>query len=346
MQHGLSWIPNGAAGTDATLKAIGRLATGSQQRPVIRIAAISILDQANINTRDTYQVVKTLWSWTRRFVRYLRDPIGVETVQSPEITLQLKAGDCDDHAALMGAFGLNLGIPVRFVTVGTTADRQSHIFPEFQINGKWIAADTTSQREFGYRPRLSVEKHYTTEGRPMPLLSGPALMVPLKKGELQRQIYAAAYNQMRLNFSTGMINRADVASYLRVIREGNQPAQIRGTLAETPVTQAITDFLQLIDSTGAQSSKPVGALNGLEGLDGFLSSIVKAVGGVVKGAIKLVTGGGSDKQVIVQPTINIPAGAVQTTVTPQAAQAGVMEFLSNPIVLVGGALAIILLMRR
>lgn len=354
MQYELGRIPSGASGTDATLRTIGRLVTESQNRPVVRIVALSILERANVDTRDLYQVMRALWEWTRRTIRYIRDPRDVETVQSPEITLHLKAGDCDDHAALMAAFAVNLGIPTGFVTIGLNADTQSHIYPEFFVNGRWIAGDTTSGQGFGYRAHLPSEKHYTTEGKAMPSLSGPTTFLPIRTVDLQQKMYNAAYNQLRFNWQRGLINRSDVASYLRVIAEGNHPG--RGTIAEKPMKDAITDFLSQIDSHAWVSSKPVGALNGLEGLDGFLSSVWNAVKGVVGGAIggvvkiaggvlKSITGGGGS-----EVTVQIPAPNQQTIpTTPQPTviydQSQGLS-LSNPVVLVGLGLAVLLLVRR
>lgn len=292
--------------------------------------------------------MKRLYDWTTNVVRYVRDPIDVETVQSPETTLKIKAGDCDDHATLMAAWAANLGIPARFVTAGPTPEHMTHIYTELLIDGRWIAADTTSQQPFGFVPPLPAKRIYDLRGEKMTALAAPVTILPLRKSDLQNQIYTAVWNQMHLNWQRGLINRTDVAGYLRVFDEGNSP--FRNTLADGPARQAVTDFLARIDKTGAQSAKPAGQLSGMEGLDGFLKSIVKAVGSVVKGAVKLVTGGGEKQIVVNPPTINIPQGAVQTTVTPaaaaSAAQAGVSEMFSNPVVIAALALGAILLLRK
>jgi hypothetical protein len=349
MRYDLRSIPPGRAGTDATLEAIGRLIADSQRTPQVRITALSILESRNVNTRDQARAVQALFAWIKRTIRYVRDPIDVETVQAPHITLALKAGDCDDHAALMAAFAANLGYSARLVTIGKHADEMVHIYPEILVNGRWIAADTTVDQPFGFRAKLPVTRIYDLRGKKIMNMGSPTTVLPIAKSDLVHKMYLAAYNQMNLNWERGLINRSDVAGYLRVLNEGNSP--FRGTIADPPVRRAITDFLKRIDQTGAQSSKPAGSLSGLEGMNGFLKSVFKAVTSVVKGAVKLVTGGG-DKQIIVNPpTINIPPGVINTTVPPAsaaaAATAGIAEMFSNPVVLIAlGVGAVLLFTRR
>lgn len=344
MRHTLRQIPNGRAGTDATLKHIGDLISASQETPAVRLSALSILEKKNVNPKDQLRSISALFTWTKSQIRYVRDPIDVETIQAPEITLKLKAGDCDDHAALMASFAANLGIPARLVTVGHHHDQMSHIFAEALIGGKWIPLDTTINQPIGYRAPLPISRIYDMRGRKVMSLGTATQIFPVAKSDLQYQMYLAAYNQMLLNWNRGLINRTDVAGYLRVMDEGNSPS--RGTIAHNPMRKAITDFLARIDSSGAQSSKPAGQLSGLEGMNGFLKSIWGAVKKVAGAVVKTVTGGGEKQIVINPPTINIPPGMINTNVGPDAAKAGVSELLSNPMVIGFAALAIILLMRK
>ncbi len=82
-----------------------------------------------------------LLSWTKRHVAYVPDIDGLETLQSPGATLSLAGGDCDDHAALLGAMLRSTGQRVRLCASGI--GRLSHVFPEVFLGGKWVPADST-----------------------------------------------------------------------------------------------------------------------------------------------------------------------------------------------------------
>lgn len=163
--------------------------------------------------------------------------------------------------------------------------------------------------------------------------------VPVEKKVLEGWAYRGAITAMRHNWNAGLINRADVQGYLQTIDAGNAPG--RGTFAEAPMRQAVVDFLA--ETKGRASGKPPGT-TGLEGLDGFLSSVWKGVKAVVGAGVKLVTGG-STQVTVTPPQIVVPK--IETTVTPESARAGVGAFLRDPVVLIaGGALLLMLFMRR
>ena len=305
MNYHLAEIPSGAAGTDATVRKIGDLVQHTAKRPVVRLTALRILERYRVPNRDYLAAASALFDWIRRNIQYRLDPIGVETVASPEITLKLRAGDCDDHSALMAGLAQAVGIPARFRVVGDSPDRFCHIWPELKIGDKWLPADTTEKRPLGERPpKFPAEKLYSIKGVPIMYGLGQVNrpLMRLTKRRWNLEAYTAAMNVMSENWRHGRINRADLKSYLRVIAEGNSPA--RGTIAEPIMKTAITDFLAVVDRKGMISLKPEGSLQGLYGLDGFLKSIwsgVKNVAGsvantVVPGSGALITGGGGSSQ--------------------------------------------------
>jgi hypothetical protein len=295
---------------------------------------------------------KALHDWVRSRIRYVLDPVDVETVQDPEATLKIKAGDCDDHSALMAALAMSIGIPSRFVTLGNRRDNFQHIYPELLIAGRWYPADTTSSKPFGWAAKLPVKKIYSNKGVPAMSFSGLGTeVIPVTKAEVKGVAYKAALGVLKDNWNKGLINLQDVKGYLKVIDQGDSP--YRGTVVDAPMRKAIQDFHDTIVRTGAKSDKPLGGLSGLEGLDGFLKSIVKAVGKAVGGVAKVVVGaakavvGGGGAPVTIKPTIQLPSGLIKTEVTPEAAKAGMAEILSSPIFLIGvGLIAVLLLTKR
>ena len=168
------------------------------------------------------------------------------------------------------------------------------------------------------------------------------MLTPISKKLLYRRFYDKAQFVLRQNWNAGRININDVKSYIRVIKEGNSPA--RFTIAEPPMLKAIEDFKNHVIRRGIVSAKPLGTLNGLEGMDGFLSSIWKGVKSVATGVIKGVTGidlgpkeqvyGPPDPRQVSIPApiqIKLPEGLINASMPPDSAAAGIKAAMSSPI---------------
>ena len=94
-------------GIDGVLELASKLVTKYTGRDDIRELALKITRgiRKNSNTglpdlRNTQQVAEALYRWMTRNINYVRDPWNIERIQSPDVTLRQKAGDCDDHAIL------------------------------------------------------------------------------------------------------------------------------------------------------------------------------------------------------------------------------------------------------
>lgn len=341
MRYRLSQIGTGENGTDQTVRELARLVDLSLHRPYIRILAIGILDRANTSSREPVRAAQALFNWVRVRIRYIKDTLNIETIQDPEITAKLQAGDCDDHAALLAALALSVGIPVRFVVLGPSRQNFQHIYTEMLCAGRWVPVDTASDLPFGAVKSLPARKIYNYTGESKMIgISGPTEIMRVTVGQVKAVAYDAAMKKLKANWNNGLINQQDLKSYLQVIDGGNSPG--RGTIVEAPMRQAIVGFLAYVTSKNMQSFKPIGAVSGLEGLDGFLKSVWGAVKGAVKGVAKIVTGGGGTLQVKL-PSLTQPSATV-TPGQPSAMQE-ITGFLTSPVALIAGAaiLAIILL---
>ncbi|MHB1430280.1 MAG: transglutaminase-like domain-containing protein [Rhodocyclaceae bacterium] len=95
-----------------------------------------------------------IYRWVQDHIAYRFDPVGHEAIQTPEQTLKLAAGDCDDHAILVAALGESLGLKSRFVVGGPAPGDYRHVWPELLAGGHWIPLDTTERRGPGWRPPL------------------------------------------------------------------------------------------------------------------------------------------------------------------------------------------------
>lgn len=88
-----------------------------------------------------------IYYWMRQNIRYMRDPPGVEYVQTPKRLLKTRAGDCDDMAVLIAAMLLVCGNPCRFVLAGfAPGGPPSHVFVEVRTPHGWHALDPVANR--------------------------------------------------------------------------------------------------------------------------------------------------------------------------------------------------------
>jgi hypothetical protein len=344
MNYRLAALPPGSAGTDATLREIGRLVKYDLERPAVRFQALKILQSYKVGSKNARREAEALYLWIKRNIRYQKDPVDIETVQSPVVTLRLAAGDCDDHAALMGAMAHSVGILARFRVVGYSQANPIHIWAEVFVGGKWLPVDTTENFGFGGRPkRLPFERIYNLSGEVNMSYGMGALPVrlPVTVSQTKALLRAEVWNVLEGNWRGGLINDADLQSYLDVIDGGNFPT--KKPLIVDAVRGTIVDFRAYAPSHYGASRKPTGSMSGMEGMNGFLSSIWKGVKKVVGTVVKTVTGSGG-QPITITPQINVPQGAIQTSVSPDAAKAGVTEFLTSPVVLVAlGVLAFVVL---
>lgn len=122
------------------MRAIVRAAVRSPDM-VVRNRALAIVRGLPSKNFDAELV--TVYNWVDREIRFVRDIRGVETLQTPEKTLEIGQGDCDDHAILMSALLESLGFSTRFRAVGFAPDYYSHVLTEARLGNTWVPLETT-----------------------------------------------------------------------------------------------------------------------------------------------------------------------------------------------------------
>jgi hypothetical protein len=130
-----SVLPDGIAGVDATVRKMVELAHSQygSKSAKIRALAIDIVRNAGIPDKDYYGEMVAIHNWVRDNIRYVRDPIGQETLSYPEETaFNSLAGDCDDLSTLEMALLGSIGIESFPVVVGMFPGHYSHVY----IHGK------------------------------------------------------------------------------------------------------------------------------------------------------------------------------------------------------------------
>lgn len=144
-------IPDGAEGVRQTLYLMRSLANQYKTNLALRSLAASLVQP--LDQKDFAGEVKALHAFVRDRIRYLKDVDDVETVQSPDKTLQLGYGDCDDKATLLATLLKSIGHPARFVAIGTGKPGDySHVFVDTFIKGRWIPLETTEPVPAGWSP--------------------------------------------------------------------------------------------------------------------------------------------------------------------------------------------------
>lgn len=148
----LAAIPPGDDGIAATLSLMARISRAYSKLPQFYVLAREIANGAGVEGKDYAGEGEAIWDFVRNNVIYRRDIEGVESVQTPDRTLALASGDCDDQSILVATLAKSLGFPVRFVAAGLRGGDLEHVWPELRIGDSWFAADTTEPNGFGWRP--------------------------------------------------------------------------------------------------------------------------------------------------------------------------------------------------
>lgn len=144
-------IPDGAAGTEATIAAMRELVNQCKVDPNLRQVATTI---AFLQPEKDYRAeAEAIFNEVRDGVRYMRDVHAIETLADPKITLASRLGDCDDQSALLAALLESIGIPTRFVVAGYSGPYYEHVYLQAWLDGDgWVDMDATEPHPMGWAP--------------------------------------------------------------------------------------------------------------------------------------------------------------------------------------------------
>jgi len=149
-------IPDGEAGTRVTLQVMRALTRQGKRHPAVRGAALELV--ANLPPKTWAGQVRALHAFVRDAVRYVKDTRGMELVQTPERTLEVMQGDCDDKSVLLASLLESIGHPTRFMAAGFGPRGFSHVWVETMLGDKWVAAETTEDVPLGWRPKKTARE--------------------------------------------------------------------------------------------------------------------------------------------------------------------------------------------
>ena len=164
----LGHIPSGWRGTQQTVEHVQALIRAGAKDFYVRQKAIDIVLEKQVKPKDYLAEIKALFEWVQQHIRYTKDTVQVEVLHSAKRMLELRAGDCDDMAILLGAMLEAIGHPVRLALSGPNPLRQdlfTHIYLEVFHKGRWIPLDATMHYPMGWAPRTPVKKIIAIERR-------------------------------------------------------------------------------------------------------------------------------------------------------------------------------------
>ena len=126
---------------DERLKHIHDMIKRSYRTPRLRAMAVEVVSQKCgekwcTPEKNNPEEVKAVFAFVRKHVRYVRDPIGIDTFQHALRTLHkdvssigFGGGDCDDYTIVLGSMLGAIGFPVKSRIIQTTdADSWNHIY--------------------------------------------------------------------------------------------------------------------------------------------------------------------------------------------------------------------------
>lgn len=105
-----------------------------------------------LDQKDYAGEAKALQAYVRDQIRYVRDVTDVETLQTPDKTLEYGAGDCDDKSTLLAALLESIGHPTGFVAVGPNSERFVHVYTVTRIGQNYVPLETTEPVDIGWAP--------------------------------------------------------------------------------------------------------------------------------------------------------------------------------------------------
>lgn len=143
-------IPGGDAGTEATIQIMTRLAGDAAADPAFVLRAQGIV--AGVGSKQYRESLERIFRYVRSNMSYVRDPIGLEWLQTPYYSLEVRrAGDCDDMSIVLVALSLAIGLGGAFRAIKADPgrpDEYSHVYavlgmPDGRGGVSWLPADAT-----------------------------------------------------------------------------------------------------------------------------------------------------------------------------------------------------------
>lgn len=156
----LGSIPSGEAGVAATLRIMVQIVLSYRACPLVRMTAQQLV--RDCPSRDSLCQVRAVHAFVRDQIKYLPDVRDVETIQTPDYTLQLGSGDCDDQSVLTASLLESIGKQTRFLAIAVRGGGFSHVSSQVMLGTRWLNLETIL-------PKLKEPWNQYPAGSPTPI---------------------------------------------------------------------------------------------------------------------------------------------------------------------------------
>jgi len=286
-------LRNGDAGTDQTVAEMERIVRSALTDLNVRDTALRVVTRAGIRPKNYGGEITALFRFVRDRVHYVKDPIGVELVHSPDEILKRMAGDCDDKAVLLSALLQSLGHKTRFEVVAVRPGQFHHVTVRVLVAGKWVPLDPTVEKAtVGWEhPRIIRRKVYG-ESASVAGLSGYDFrkVEALTKSVDREYVEAAARAEVARALAAGELSSVDLRlsrEFLRKEAKFSIP-EWRRLMMDRLASEA-EEVMRRRPALDA-SRAGVAGVSDVDNLGGFFGSLWKGVKAVVSAPVKLVVG--------------------------------------------------------
>lgn len=143
-------IGTGSRGIYNTLKVMRGVIIDSNNRHFTRELALSII--SGCQPHNYKCEAERIQQYIHSRILYVRDIKGVETIATPEKTVEYGRGDCDDMVILAASLLRSIGFDVIMLAVGFNNALFSHVLLEVEISGKWVAMELIEPLPLGAYP--------------------------------------------------------------------------------------------------------------------------------------------------------------------------------------------------
>jgi len=142
-------LMKGDAGVVATIRMMENLTAGPEGvgSPVVHFL---VRHAVRGTVRDDASEIEAWFAWVKHHIQFRGE--AEETLQSPEVTAKLRAGDCDDMAMLLAAGLKSLGYDTAFKVIATPESQMefAHVYAVVQDKKtkKWVPLDPTVDESY------------------------------------------------------------------------------------------------------------------------------------------------------------------------------------------------------
>lgn len=137
-------LGSGISAIDRFVAELNRFKRSPAEIPRVRGRALELVQDAAPN--DEIGEIRRVWRFVRDAIRYVKDVRGVDTLQSPRMTLELLQGDCDDKALLLSSMLESIGYATRFAVSATVKHgTYNHVYVETFVPrlGRWMPLESS-----------------------------------------------------------------------------------------------------------------------------------------------------------------------------------------------------------